>query len=401
MKILQINVTSNWGSTGHIVEDIGELIRANNGKNYVAYGRNATQSFSETIKISNKYDLFIHLLQTRIFDRHGLASSYTTKKLIKQIKLLKPDIIHLHNIHGYYVNYKILFNYLSQIEIPIVWTIHDCWPYTGHCAYYSYINCHKWKAGCHHCPQINKYPTSWLYDRSMKNYLDKKDTFTKVKNMILVPVSNWLANEIKHSFLKEYPIKVIHNGIDLRTFYPSHISKEEFNLENKFVILGVASIWDKRKGLDDFIFLRKLLPDKYEIILVGLTQKQIKKLPKGIVGITRTNNIKELVNYYSLADVYVNFSVEETFGLTTCESLACGTPVIVYNSTACPEIVSKDTGYVVALHDFDNIIQCIKSIEIKGKTTFKNACIQRVKQLYDKKICYSQYLELYNILLCK
>jgi len=401
MKILQINITSNWGSTGHIVEDIGSLIKINNGCSYVAYGRYSSLSSLENIKIGNKNDIYFHILQTRIFDKHGLASTNATKKLIKQLDSIKPDIIHLHNIHGYYLNYKLLFNYLSQINIPIVWTLHDCWAYTGHCAYYTYVKCNLWKTGCHHCPQKEKYPTSWLRDRSYQNFLDKKVTFTMIENMTIVPVSNWLAKEVKESFLKKYPLKVIHNGIDLKTFHPLIVDKNKYGLKNKFIILGVASSWDKRKGLDDFIHLNHLLSSNYKIILIGLSQNQINKLPEGIIGLKRTNNIQELVEYYSVADVYINFSVEETFGMTTCESLACGTPVIVYNSTACPEIVSNGTGYITEPHDFKRIIQSIKLIEKKGKTSYQKACIERVQKLYDKKLCYSQYIELYKSLICK
>ena len=399
MKVIQINTTLNWGSHGRIAEEIGLLVQKGGGTNYIFYGRHSNQSAFRSFKANNLIDFCWHAIQTRLFDKHGLASNKATHKFINKIKEIKPDIIHLHNIHGYYLNYSILFKYLSKTNIPIVWTLHDCWAYTGHCAHYTFVKCYRWKTGCHHCFQKDTYPSSCFLDRSKQNYLEKKEAFTSVKNMTIVPVSHWLGNEIKDSFLNKYPIKVIHNGINLNIFYPQKISKGDLALDNKFIILGVASIWDSRKGLDDFIQLRNLLSSEYTIILIGLTQKQINRLPNGIIGITRTNNIEELVKYYSAADVYINFSVEETFGMTTCESLACGTPVIVYNSTACPEIVSNDTGYIVEPGNFNKVIEAIQEIQLLGKNKFLNPCRKRVIQHFNKEDKYKEYLEIYNQLI--
>ena len=401
MKVIQINTTLNWGSHGRIAEEIGLLVQKEGSTNYIFYGRHSNLSAFSSFKFNNKIDFYMHIMQTRLFDRHGLASKNATYRIIDKIKEIKPDIIHLHNIHGYYLNYKILFNFLSNSNIPIVWTLHDCWPYTGHCAYYSYTKCKLWKTECHNCPQKNTYPVSWIKDRSKQNFLDKKRAFISVENLTIVPVSNWLAHEIKESFLNKFPIKVIHNGIDLDVFYPRNVLKKDFSLNNEFIILGVASIWEGRKGLDDFIQLRNLLSSEYVIILIGLTQKQINKLPKGIIGITRTNSTEELAQYYSVADLYVNFSVEETFGMTTCESLACGTPVIVYNSTASPEIVSKDTGYIIEPSNFDGVIEAIQIIKRRGKNQFQNECRQRAIQYFNKDDKYKEYLNLYQSLLNK
>ena len=399
MKVLHINTTSNWGSTGRIAEEIGQYVRKSGGENYIIYGRYCNPSVSQAIKIGNKLDFYSHAIQTRILDNHGLASNIMTYKIVNIIMQINPDIINLHNIHGYYLNYKILFHFLSNFNIPVVWTLHDCWAYTGHCVHYSYIKCYRWQTGCHHCPQKNRYPSSWFIDRSKQNYIDKKNVFTSLKNMVIVPVSNWLEGEVKKSFLNKYPIKVIHNGIDLKTFYPHKVLKKDLGLNDNFLILGVANKWDERKGINDFIHLRKILPQEYNIILIGLSQKQIDELPIGITGIKRTNNIKELAIFYSIANVYINFSVEETFGMTTCESIACGTPVIVYNSTACPEIVSSDTGYVVNPGNFEKIIKIIKEIKNKGKKQYLNACRQRAIQYFNKEDAYNKYLSLYYHLL--
>lgn len=401
MKVLQINATINWGSTGRIAEEIGLNVMKNGGKSYIIYGRYGNPSSSIALNVGNKLDFYLHALQTRIFDNHGLASNKNSSKIIDLINDIKPNIIHLHNLHGYYLNYSRLFKYLSQLNIPIVWTLHDCWAYTGHCSHYSFKKCYLWKNQCHDCIQKKAYPCSYIFDRSRQNYIDKKKAFTSVKNMTIVPVSNWLAREINDSFLNKYPIKVIHNGVDTSIFSPKEDAKNKLGLNSNFIILGVASIWNDRKGLEDFIKLRKLLSHDYTIIMIGLTQKQIDKLPIGIVGIKRTNNVSELAQYYSAADVYINLSVEETFGMTTCESLACGTPVIVYNSTACPEIVSNDVGYVVEPGDLQSVISCINKIKEKGKNTYKNKCRENIIKYYNKERKFEEYIQLYKDILKK
>lgn len=399
MRVFQINVTANWGSTGRIVEDIGEKIITEGGNSYVAYGRYASSSCSHLIRIGSDIDVYIHLIFTRLWDRHGLASIASTKKLIKQIIKVQPDIIHLHNIHGYYLNYPLLFHFFSELNVPIVWTLHDCWSFTGHCTHYSFVKCNRWHTLCHSCPQKKKYPSSLLFDRSEQNFRDKMYSFTSIKNMVLVSVSEWLASEVRQSFLKKYPIKVIHNGIDTNIFIPKYLNKLDLGIDDKFVVLGVASIWSDRKGLIDFIKLREILSDDYIIILIGLNDKQIKKLPKGCLGVYRTNSIEELAKYYSVADVYVNTSVEETFGLTTIEAFACGTPAIVYNATACPEVITEETGFVVKQGDLIDVANKIDQIRRKGKSVYTEACRRRAVEFYDKTNKYNEYLKLYKELL--
>ena len=275
--LLQLNVVANWGSTGHIVEEIGKLAKSHNFESYIAYGRDTnSKSLSKLIHIGNNWDVKYHVLQSRLLDNHGLASKQVTRTFIKQIDSIKPDIVHLHNIHGYYLNYEILFDYLAQLDIPIVWTLHDCWAFTGHCAYYSYVGCNRWRTLCHDCPQKKSYPSSWFADRSEQNFRDKLHAFTSVRNMTLVPVSAWLAEEVSLSFLKDYPIQVIHNGIDTDVFSPKQICKSNLGLKDKFMILGVASVWETRKGLDDFIKLRKLLSDDESSLLIGYWDKAYK-----------------------------------------------------------------------------------------------------------------------------
>lgn len=398
-KTLQINVTANWGSTGCIAEEIGQTVIANGWDSHIAYGRNMTPCSSDIFRIGTQKDIYTHVFQTRLFDRHGLASKNATKKLIQHIEHINPDIIHLHNIHGYYLNYPTLFEYLSKTDIPVVWTLHDCWAFTGHCAYYDFAGCQRWQTGCYDCPRRKEYPASLFLDRSTQNYADKKKWFTAVKNMTLVPVSKWLAGEVRKSFLGHYPIKVIHNGIDTELFSPCVVDKKSFGLDGKFVVLGVASVWSSRKGLADFIELRRVLPDDCVIVLIGLNQKQIASLPAGIIGISRTNNVHELAEYYSMADVFVNPTWEDNFPTTNLEALACGTPIITYRTGGSVEAVDDATGYVVDKGDIGGFASVIHEIQSVGKNRYSAACRHRAVEQFNKTDRFNEYFELYNNIL--
>jgi len=248
--LLQINSVVNSGSTGRIAEEIGQTAISQGWESYIAYGRNKRLSQSQLIKIGTDWDIKMHGLQTRLFDRHGLGSKSATQIFIKQIEAIKPDIIHLHNIHGYYLNIEVLFNFLASTQIPVLWTLHDCWPFTGHCVYFDFVGCKKWLTQCNNCPQTRTYPASFFLDRSTQNFNLKKELFTGVHNLTLVPVSQWLANLLRQSFLKNLPIQVINNGIDIETFkpVPSNNLRFKFKLQSKFIIIGVANIWSERKG---------------------------------------------------------------------------------------------------------------------------------------------------------
>lgn len=396
MKLFQINSTLNWGSTGRIAEEIGQTAISKGWESYIAYGRYSNGSVSHTIQIGSRWNVYNHFLRTRLFDNHGLASKRATKDLINQIENINPDVIHLHNIHGYYLNYKLLFDFFSCVNKPIVWTLHDCWSFTGHCSYYSYVGCNRWQTLCNDCPQKRSYPISWLLDRSEQNYRDKIQAFTSVKKLTLVPVSNWLAGEIKQSFLKDYPIKVIHNGIDTDTFVPRELNKVDLGLEDRFLILGIASVWSSRKGLADFIELRKFLPDDYSIVLIGLDEKQIRSLPKGIVGIKRTNSVGELAAYYSLSDVYFNPTWEDNFPIVNLEALACGTPVITYRTGGSVEAVDENTGFIVEQGDIISVTKIVQLIKEKGKGYWTSICRERATSLYDKRKRYLEYIHLYE-----
>lgn len=398
--LFQINTYVNFGSTGRIAEEIGQFAMSQGWESYIAYGRNDRPSQSHRIRIGNDRDIRLHGLQTRLFDNHGFASKTVTQKLVAQIENIKPDIIHLHNIHGYYINIEILFNYLSTLNTPIIWTLHDCWAITGHCSHFSYIGCDKWKTHCEKCPQKKEYPTSFLRDNSYVNFDKKRQLFTSVKNMTIVPVSHWLKRIIEDSYLNKYPINVIYNGINSKVFIPKNNLdiKEKYQLHNKFVLLGVATNWTNRKGLSDFIQLSNCLTDEEIILLVGLSSKQIKLLPKNIIGVERTENINELAELYSTANLFVNPTWEDNFPTTNLEALACGTPVLTYLTGGSPEAINDETGFVVEQGNINGMKKAINEIQNKGKEFYSNACRERALSLYNKELRFQEYLNLYNSL---
>ncbi len=399
--LLQINETSNWGSTGRIAEGIGKRMQDEGWTNYLAYGRQANPSRLQTIRIGSQWDIYLHGIRTRLLDNHGFGSKRATAAFLHRVEKIKPDIIHLHNIHGYYLHIGLLFERLLDWNIPVVWTLHDCWPFTGHCAYYSVVGCRKWESHCHDCPQTKAYPTSWILDRSRKSFDTKKALFTSLKQMTIIPVSHWLEGEVKKSFLGIYPRLTITNGIDLSVFkpMPSHEVRKKLGINNRFMILGVANVWDTRKGLQDFIKLSKHLNQESVIVLVGLTSKQRKKLPEQIISIERTNSIAQLVSLYSAADVVLNLSVEESFGMTTIEGFGCGTPGIVYNSTASPELMGEGTGFIIEPGDIEDLLLKLATIRDKGKTTYRERCLQHAYTHFNQKEQYNSYCQLYQSLL--
>lgn len=399
--LLQINTVINSGSTGRIAEGIGNLAIKNDWQSIIAYGRNVLDSSSKSIKIGNDWDIRWHGLITRLGDRHGLGSKKATEIFINQVVEIKPDIIHLHNIHGYFINIEVLFKFLEKAGVPVVWTLHDCWPITGHCAYFDFVECNKWKSYCSNCPQITSYPSSYFLDRSKKNFHLKKDLFTSVPDLVLVPVSYWLGNILKDSFFKQTKIKVIHNGINLEEFQPrcKNSIVEKWKLSNKTVILGVASIWSPRKGLQDFIHLSSMLDERFQLVLVGLSSSQLSSLPNNIIGIERTENISQLCELYTMSDIFLNLTYEDNFPTTNLEAMACGTPVITYRTGGSPESINKNTGIVVEKGDLDGILSAIFDISNNGRSFYSNSCIDHVKKSFNKDERFSEYIQLYKTLL--
>lgn len=393
MKVLQINTFGNL-STGNIAVDLYRTLLKNGHDGKVAFARNTIKNDVPYIKIGTSFDYKLHGLMTRITDRTGFYSIRATKKLISDIEEYNPDIIHLHNLHGYYINIEILFEYLKSSKKPVIWTLHDCWAFTGHCAHFDFIGCKKWLTGCNHCIQKKEYPSSFIIDSSVFNYEAKKNLFTSIENMVLISPSQWLADLVKQSFLGKYQIKVIRNGIDLEVFKPTYSGWVERNhLEDKKIILGVAGTWSKRKGLDDLIKLSSELDDNYKIVIVGLNSKQVEQLPKNILGIERTFNREELAEIYTAAEFFINPTYEDNFPTVNLEALACGTPVITYNTGGSVESIHQNCGVIVSKGD----IQKMKNAIVNNKGVL-NDCLETAK-LYDKNKVFEEYIYLYNKLL--
>lgn len=399
--IVQICVEGNTGSTGRIAESIGSFLIQKGWDSYIAHGRFPRQSKSRLIRIGSDWGVFLHVLLTRFLGRHGFGSKRATKALINKISEIKPDIIHLHHLHGYYINITILFNYLSKAGIPVIWTFHDCWSFTGHCAYFEVARCNKWRTECNNCPQLSEYPRSYI-DRSRQNYHIKKKLFNSVQDLTIVSVSKWLDLKVGESFMSKAKRRVIYNGIDLNIFNPVPINRnirKKNGVGKQVLLLGVASPWSERKGFNDFLNLSKLLDKGYILVLVGLSKVQIRGLPDNIIGLEKTENQNELKDLYIAADVFLNLSREETFGLTTAEALACGTPVIVYDSSACPELVVPGTGYVVPENNLYELKLRIDEIASNGKYKYSEACIAHAAASFNISLKNDEYYNLYKELI--
>lgn len=372
MKILQVNSVYKYGSTGRITENISSFIMKDvSNESFIAYGRGRELPTlnSRILKFGNKIEQMKHLLLTRIFDRHGFGSKKGTIQLINFIEEKNPDVILLHNIHGYYLNIKILFNFLSEKRIPIVWLFHDAWPISGHSAHFKLT-----KEG--EIPQKNmsfkqrfEYPASFLIDQSRRNYLEKKQLFTSVDNMTIVAPSKWLSERISKSFFSSYSINTIHNGIDTNQFKVidnQQVEKMAAFFKNKKVILGVASTWTDKKGLQVFNELADMISEEYQIIMIGINKKNKKKLNQKIYSIKRTENIEELVLYYNLAYTFVNPTFEDNFPTTNLEALACGTPVITFDTGGSKESITEKCGIVTKEKTALSIIEALDEMEKKA-----------------------------------
>ena len=398
-KLLQINSALNKGSTGRIAEQIGALARNRGWETYMIHGaRYVNKSDMFTFQVVSPFEEKLHAVKSLLFDAHGLGSERGTRKVIEFIKKLQPDIIHLHNLHGYHINYRVLFEYLLTVYIPIVWTLHDCWTMTGHCSHFDAIGCDRWKTECFNCPLRGGYPKSLFIDNSKRNYKLKKNLFTSIPNMTIVPVSQWLGDIVKQSYLKDNPIRVISNGIDVELFSPKKNDlRARLGLNGKTVILGVASAWPKSKGIKEFISLSAI--PHYKVVMVGVSEKLKKELPSSILAIERTNSQHELASYYSMADVFVNPTYCDTFPTVNLEALACGTPIVTYRTGGSPEIVTNETGIVVEKGNFVQLISAIEEVRENGKEFYSVACRKHAVELYNKDRCYQGYINLYVELL--
>jgi len=397
MKVLQINTVFPNGSTGKICKNISEACERHGIKSYVAFAHGRNRGNERELSVSSWLDHHIHNRLARMTMSEGSFSRFTTKQFLRKVSAINPDIIHLHNIHANYIHLETLFSFLKKTNKPVVWTLHDCWAYTGFCKYYDATGCDQWKKHCAKCPKQALDPVTVL-DRSYAMYEKKRTMFTGVKNMTLVVPSDWLKKEVMQSFLKECSIRVIHNGIDLSVFSPRESSfREEHGLLGKNIILGVAFDWGKRKGLDVFSELALRLPENYQIVLVGTNDAIDMELPPNIISIHRTNNQTELAEIYAAADVFVNPTREDNYPTVNMESLACGTPVITFRTGGSPEIIDDTCGCIVEREDIEGMVQAVKKA-CENSLYPKVSCLERAKQ-FDMKDRFDEYLRLYEEIL--
>lgn len=357
MKILMINAVCGIKSTGRICTDLARDLEAQGHEVKIAYGREEVpeQYMKYAVRIGNTVDVYWHALMTRLFDDRGYWSRIATKRFLKWADEYDPDLLWLHNLHDYFINIEMLFDWIkSRPQMEVKWTQHDCWAFTGHCPHFTISKCEQWKSHCVKCENRTRFPKGTLFNRCKRNFDRKMKAFSGIGKMTLITPSQWLAGLIKQSFLKEYPVQVIHNTIDTSIFKPTDGNfRERYGLEDKKIVLGVASVWSNKKGLNDFIRLSQILDESYAIVLVGLSDKQIKALPDRIIGIRRTDSAAELAQIYTTADVFVNPTYEDNYPTVNLESQACGTQCITYNTGGSPESVPAknvvDTGDVEGL----------------------------------------------------
>lgn len=396
MKIVQINMV-DYGSTGKIMLQIAEIARENGFDSWVGYpdwGISKKKNIPNRIFIGNRYSRQIHFRLSGIIGFNGCFSYFSTKNFLRKLKKLKPDIIHLHNLHTAYINVPSLFKYIKKNNIKLIWTLHDCWPFTGRCPHFVLSKCNKWKTGCYKCETHREYPPS-IIDTSKIMWKLKKKWFTGINDATIVTPSQWLGNLVKQSYLGEYPVRVINNGIDLSVFKPMESDfRKEYGLDNKFIILGVAFVWDYKKGLDVFIELSKRLQDNYQIVLVGTNDDVDKQLPDNIISIHRTQNQTELAKIYSAADLFLNATREDTFPTVNIEALACGTPIVTFKTGGSPEIIDETCGVVVEDNSVDSAEKIILHIYNERQFT-RESCVKRASS-FEKTDKFNEYIDLYK-----
>lgn len=394
MKVVEINPLCGYGCTGRIAVDLQNALEQNGNECVIAYNREPSVDCSK-YRIGTKLTMYTHALFTRLVDRQGFSSKKEMRKFWDFLNRYHPDLIHFHVMHGNYIYLPGLIQYINIHKIPVVYTFHDCWAFTGHCVYFDYIGCEKYQTECNHCPKKRQHPASWLLDQSRRNYKEKRELLLSIENLSIVTPSHWMADLVGKSFLKNVPIHVIPNGIDTSDFQPLKSSfKKDFQIEGKKVIFGCANGWSATKGLADFIYLSEQMNhDKYAIVLVGLTHQQMKELPVNIIGIEKTQDIHQLAEYYSMADVFVNPTYEDNFPTTNLEALACGTPVVTYNTGGSPECISYSCGRVVEQGNKKELLNTIQTVLNEEIDPLE--C--RTKALeYEKNVQYEKYITLFE-----
>lgn len=398
-RILYINESLNTGSTGHIVEEIASSAMKNGYECMVAHGaRYVHASQIPHYAFSSRIEEYAHGVYSLFCNAHGLGSESATKRLIRFIQDWQPSLIHLHNIHGYYLNYPLLFEYLKKASIPVVWTLHDCWAITGRCAYFTLSGCNQWQTQCRDCPAYSDYPRSLYRGNTQRNFILKEQAFTGLEHLSITTVSNWLNELVQQSFLRDYPSRTIYNGIDTDVFKPTASElRKQWNAEGKVVLLGVASRWTETKGWKDWIRLaQRLDKNRYTVVMVGASRRQQQELPDHCVMISKTDNRTQLAQVYSAADIYVNLAHQEAFGLTLLEAMACGTPCISYENTAIPETTTPETAVVLPDRDVDAVLREIAKAGREWKQQCSGECRKHVLTKFSNDDKIQEYIRLYG-----
>ncbi len=399
MKVLMINGIYGTRSSGRSMLELTNKLRAEGHEVYIA----SPQKYCDDpnfYRIGNNLDHKLHGLFSRVFGKQAYYSKCATKKLIKHIDKIQPDVIHIQVLHGNYINFNYFFKQIAKRNISVVYVLDDCWPFTGKCSHFTSAKCYKWQSTCGNCPQLNSCNPTWFFDRTKLMLKDKKQAYESIKNLAVIAVSDWLLGEAQKSIMSSAKImKRIYNSIDTQTFKPTPSNlREKLNLEDKFIILGVATLIEESKGLSSFIKLANQMPDNWEIVFVGGLASDV-KLPENIKWVGKTESVKELAEYYSMADVFVQMSIEETFGKVTAEALSCGTPVAVFNSTANPELAPEGCGYVVEPKDVDGMLERLKLIEKNGKEHYAQNCREFILENMDKDKNLKEFIEVYKQLI--
>ncbi|MCE5344491.1 MAG: glycosyltransferase [Eubacteriales bacterium] len=397
MRIFELNTFCGTGSTGRIAADIADFAAQKGEQTIIGFGAGMPAPGTEVyaLRIGGKLGRKWHGALRKLLDAEGYGSVLATRKLIRFLNEYKPDVIHLHNLHGCYVNHRILFRYLATAGIPVVWTLHDCWAFTGHCAYFDLVGCKRWQTVCHNCPQKAAYPVCVGVGGSQRNFRRKKKLFTSLNNLTLVTPCQWLAGLLPASFLKGISVRVVYNGVDRSTFRPvSSDLRVSYNIQERYIALAVASEWDERKGLLYLYALAGLLGAQYRVVVIGLSKAQLHDLPPQILGLERTADAAALARWYSTADCLVNPTMEDNMPLVNLEAMACGTPVVAFATGGCPEVIGDACGAVVARGDGAALAAAVKRIA-PNKAALEAACLKQAER-FDSVTSAGNYWALYR-----
>lgn len=396
MRVFQLNTFCGVKSTGRIAAEIAKLVQSDGGECRIGYGVPGISADSEPFayRIGTPMERKLHGAMRKLLDAEGCGSILGTEQLIREMRHFSPDLIHLHNLHGCYLNLDRLFCELARLNKPVVWTLHDCWPFTGHCAYFDYAGCDRWQTQCRDCPQKAGYPTCIGLSRAKQNFERKKQIFTQLQNLTFVAPCQWMTQPLGRSFLNHYPVRVIPNGVNLEVFKPvSSDLRSQYDIGEKKLVLSVASEWDERKGLRYLLEARQKLGTEYCFAVIGLSEQQAADLPEGMIGLPHTANATELAAWYTAADCLANPTMEDNMPMVNLEALACGTPIAVFETGGCPEAVG-DCGLIVPQGDVQALCDAIRQL-CDMKPAISARCLERAKE-FDSQKTFQSYLELYK-----